>query len=83
MEQSDRNLAVAMDYALGAENWVDLLKTLESMLTTDNQNATVTWGEFLLCFIDGGVEELATYQRFANIGSDNFDSAQYASNTVR
>ncbi|GMI46707.1 hypothetical protein TrCOL_g1653 [Triparma columacea] len=62
--KSDRNLAVAMDYAVGSESWFNLLKALEEALSRDDQNATVTWGEFLLCCIDGGAAELSKYKQF-------------------
>ncbi|GMH51209.1 hypothetical protein TrRE_jg11898 [Triparma retinervis] len=61
---TDRNLAFAMDYAVGSESWFALLKALEETLSRDNKNATVTWGEFLLCFIDGGAAELSKYKQF-------------------
>ena len=59
---TDDKLGRVMDYALGGESWTELLDALEKTLSRGDPNATVTWGEFLLCFIEGGMEELARYR---------------------
>ena len=63
--RSDAQLGRAMDYALHGEGWMEILLTLEEMLSGENENAMITWGEFLLAFIEGGIEELGKYKTFS------------------